>query len=399
MNIKLLLLPIIVISGLSACSSSDRKFTITGDITEMPPQTIVLEQLNANDITVVIDSAKSKTDGHFELSGIAPETGLYRLRFSPGKFILLSVDKGNIKVDGNWNKLEDYTVTGSAASQDMKNILAAIRQFSLDNITMGMVLDTLKARGNDSLLTIARNEFADKRQHFTQFLEHYADTVAFEPNAVFAARILNPATEKHYLEAFSQSLKRRFPNTKMTNDFNDWYATIKGKQKQAEKSVDAGAVAPEITLPDLEGKMVSLSSFRGKYVLLDFWASWCQPCRGENPNVVAAYRKFKDKNFTVLGLSLDNQKGPWEKAIKDDSLTWTHVSDLNGWKSAAVTTYGVHSIPANFLIDPSGKIIGHDLRGSQLEEVLTEVLKTPAPTDSTKSEKPKEPTQKTDAKG
>ena len=167
---------------------------------------------------------------------------------------------------------------------------------------------------------------------------------------------------------------------------------------QATKPVDAGTVAPEITLPDMEGKMVSLSSFRGKFVLLDFWASWCQPCRGENPNVVAAYRKFKDKNFTVLGVSLDNQKGTWDKAIKDDSLSWTQLSDLSGWKSTAVVTYGVHSIPANFLIDPTGKIIGHDLRGSQLEEVLTEVLKKPAPTDSTKSPATKEPAKKPEAK-
>jgi thiol-disulfide isomerase/thioredoxin len=113
-----------------------------------------------------------------------------------------------------------------------------------------------------------------------------------------------------------------------------------------------------------------LSSFRGKYVLLDFWASWCGPCRGENPNVVAAYEKFKDKNFTVLGVSLDNQKEAWQKAIKSDGLVWTQVTDLKGWNSPAVATYNVHAIPSNFLIDPNGKIIAHDLRGSALEEKL-----------------------------
>ena len=134
-----------------------------------------------------------------------------------------------------------------------------------------------------------------------------------------------------------------------------------------------------MNLPDLNGNMVSLSSFKGKYVLLDFWASWCGPCRGENPNVVAAYERFKGNNFTILGVSLDNKKDAWEQAIKEDGLTWTQVSDLKGWSSSAATLYAVQSIPSNFLIDPTGKIIARNLRGSELEEMLQQILKTPNP--------------------
>ena len=378
MRSKQLLLIFIALTGLAACSSDSRRFKVIGNISGMPDQTVILEQLNANDIITVVDSERSKKNGQFELSGIAPEPGLYRLHFNPNKFILLSVDKGNIKVDASWSNLENYVIGGSAPSEDLKSFIVSIREHLRDFNTMSIVLDSLQAKGNDSILTVARNDFMDMKQHFTQSVEHYADTTAYEPNAIFAARILNPASEKNYLEAFYQGLNRRFPGAKMTKEYTEYYTKINARPKQAPKpspSVEEGSQAPEVTLPDFDGKTVSLSSLKGKYVLLDFWASWCGPCRGENPNVLAAYSRFKDKNFTVFGVSLDNQKDAWQKAINDDGLAWTQVSDLKGWNSPAVVTYGVHAIPSNFLIDPAGKIIARDLRGSRLEETLQEVLR------------------------
>jgi peroxiredoxin len=164
--------------------------------------------------------------------------------------------------------------------------------------------------------------------------------------------------------------------SKLSNDVKNtnWGKSLATSLNKT-KATAVGSVAPDFTQNDPNGKPVKLSSLRGKYVLIDFWASWCGPCRKENPNVVRAYQKYKNKNFEILGVSLDNDKAAWLGAIEKDLLTWPQVSDLRGWKNAVAQLYSVESIPQNFLLDPKGVIIQKNLRGKQLEEILEKALK------------------------
>jgi peroxiredoxin len=156
---------------------------------------------------------------------------------------------------------------------------------------------------------------------------------------------------------------------------NTKFIKLATKRVNDLRGTTVGYKATDFTQPTPEGKEVNLSDFKGKYVLIDFWASWCRPCRMENPNVVAAYNRFKDKGFTVLGISLDSNRDAWVAAIQQDNLTWTHVSDLKGWGNEVGKLSGVTGIPQNFLIDKQGKIIAKDLRGTALDEKLAEIIK------------------------
>ncbi|MFM7838465.1 MAG: peroxiredoxin family protein, partial [Chitinophagaceae bacterium] len=168
-------------------------------------------------------------------------------------------------------------------------------------------------------------------------------------------------------------LERRFAQVEATQQ-KGFFGRILQQQIDDSKVGNVGSKAVPFTQNDTAGNPISLSSFRGKYVLIDFWASWCRPCRMENPNVVNAYQRFKNKNFTVLGVSLDRSRPDWLRAISDDRLTWTHVSDLKFWGNEVAQRYRVQSIPQNFLISPEGIVVAKNLRGGELINRLCAIL-------------------------
>ena len=235
----------------------------------------------------------------------------------------------------------------------------------------------------DALSTIAK-----QRQQAGQS-GYYADSlsVAWDGQLQKIAAMIPGFVQKHANTSVSAFLLNTvwqlFNNV---SQMDEWLAMVGPKAKESifgkalhqqmsgERMLGYGQVAPDFIQSDPEGKPISLKDFRGQYVLVDFWASWCGPCRMENPNVVQAYRRFKSKNFTVLGVSLDRDKPKWLQAIKDDNLTWPHVSDLKFWQNEVAKLYQVSSIPQNFLLDPEGRIIGKNLRGAALDQFLEKTL-------------------------
>lgn len=337
---------------------------------------------------MIADSVQIGKDGKYTLKADKVEARVFSLRVDNNPTPLADIinDADKINVDISFNKdnsqYADYTVKGSPASTKMKEFLLAFNK-GVESIYLNdLKRDSLKKSNTaDSVLAALELE----RKGFTAKLKDLALQSINQSN--------NPALSMMIL-GYYQSIANNpayqaepLPNEEVSRIVNDLAARFPQHNGVAliKNSLDAdmngakglvGQQAPEIVLPDPDGKEVKLSSFRGKYVLVDFWASWCGPCRAENPNVVKAFNKFKGKNFAILGVSLDRpgQKNAWTNAIMQDNLTWTHVSDLQYWNSMVVPLYHIEGIPYNVLVDPQGKIIAEALRGDDLERKLNEVL-------------------------
>jgi peroxiredoxin len=214
-------------------------------------------------------------------------------------------------------------------------------------------------------------------QDLNTYLRQFINSSPNPTVAAVALTLGSHSFSKSDFELTLNGLLKKYPDNHSIRELKQGYDQEAAQlaQQQTPETDWVGKQVPDFSLPDAEGRQVSLTSFRGKYLLVDFWASWCGPCRAENPNVVKAHEEFKNKNFAILGVSLDMDKDKWQKAVQQDNLAWTQISDLKYWNSKAVSTFKFEGIPFNLLIDPQGKIVATSLRGPDLENKLREVLK------------------------
>ena len=361
---------------LFSCSTSVQKgqFTVTGELKNTPDQKIYLEELYfSQKDPAVLDTAEIK-NGKFSLTALAPEEGLYRLRLekSEAAFIFIN-DQPAIPFSSDLNSLSlENAKFNSPANYLLRSFMVDIEKQRKELEDKASILQQYKnPLPSDSTYQVMQLDILDKQAKFQQNVLRYIDTTSNAVMALFSLGYTRDI-EPEKIETAVGGLTKRFPTNQAIATIVAHYKQLIAQNKSLPK---IGGIAPDITMADTSGKAFSLSMLRGKYVLVDFWASWCGPCREENPNVVNAYQEFKNKNFTVLGVSLDKQKAEWTKAVEEDHLTWYHISDLKYWSSAAVAPYGIEGIPYNVLLDPQGKIIAMNLRGNDLQIKLSELIK------------------------
>lgn len=321
---------IMAISALlfASCQESPGGFVINGEVTDMPDGKIYLKAFR-NKMFFTVDSTEIQ-DGKFTFRGKVEQPLLFGLATPEMNYPLqLFVENKDINV-----MISDHGENLAVENSPQDHIF---RQNSQKVFESGYDIDSLVTK--------------------------YPDSPAA---AFYLYRYFTYQLPLEDLKATRAKLSPSLADNPYVKDLDKIILQL--------ENVQIGKTAPDFTLPDTAGVAVSLSDFRGKYVLLDFWASWCPPCRRENPNVVKAFQEYKDKNFTILGISLDNNKGKWLKAIADDNLAWTHVSDLKYWDSEIPALYGVRGIPSNILLDPDGVVIARNLTGEALQEKLQEVL-------------------------
>ncbi len=321
------------------------------------------------------DTAYLSSDGSFTFKGTITEPISASIYFPKSvtdggqqQAINFFIEPGTIEIAAKKEDLQNATVKGGDCNKNLQEVIAIIKPYGPKMMALSDSIKKLYAAKNIAAAqNVQQAAMAMEVEENKAITKHIKDNPKSYASAYLAYQLNSYETNLYAAEAAYANLDASIQSS--------YYAVKLKKIIDQLKSTAVGTKAPDFTATDIDGKAITLSSFKGNYVLLDFWASWCGPCREENPNVVKAYDQFKNKNFTILSFSLDDNKDAWQRAVARDNLTWTQVSDLKGWASPIAGQYGIQAIPSNLLLDPDGKIIAKDLRGGDLINTLTGLFK------------------------
>jgi len=364
---KRIALGLIAVMLIAACESKNgNELTVSGKVENPPQEGMMTISLLEQGRLSLKDTITLKEDNSFEytMATGAPEFYILNIFNTQRATLILSNEDVEVIADGS-DRNGKLEITGS---EDI-NHLEAIRNMTEEQNAEvreinAQFIEARKADDQEKMKNI-QDDFMIVQEKRKESIKNKVNEMLPSIAVIQAMNFFNPNDDFEFMQKVSAELEQAHPNSTIVQ----FYV----KQIDDLSKVSIGVVAPDFSMPTPEGDTVSLSDYRGGYVLVDFWAAWCKPCRAENPNVVAAYDKFKGQGFEILGVSLDKKREDWLKAIEQDGLEWTQVSDLKYWQTPVVQEYKISGIPFSLLIGPEGKIVAKNLRGDELHKKLEEI--------------------------